>query len=219
MKYLFNIFNKKNIQKKKGFVLPFTLFLCAIMILLTTSVTTVLNKQLYFSRLARQSQDAYYAADNAILCTTIIDSTYTDANGIGIFPYDSTLDNVDLFTKMNETLLHVNTIRTSLSNNTLASSLDEIKCASSNIFNISSLSSSFKIVGTFSRTTSMGIPEEGKISSFNMKMDLGDGNFRCAKVTVKKTLTYRQIIAQGYSLCDRPNGSIERAVISTTILE
>jgi hypothetical protein len=56
-----------------------------------------------------------------------------------------------------------------------------------------------------------------------MRMDLGlapgttTGHlYRCAKVTVNKTPSFRQIISQGYAQCDNPNGTVERAVVNTT---
>ena len=59
--------------------------------------------------------------------------------------------------------------------------------------------------------------ELGRTSTTTMRMDLGGGAFRCAKLTINKTASFRQIIAQGYAKCDDPNGSVERAVVNTTI--
>ena len=79
-------------------------------------------------------------------------------------------------------------------------------------------------------TPSAGLPEieYGQSSSYNMKMDLGvDPSdimgivhlYRCAKVTVNKTPSFRQIIAQGYSNCNYGAGAIERAVVNTTVVQ
>ena len=228
MKQIFMKIQNKKTKKSNhfsGFVLPYTLFVCMIMILLTTSISTVLSKQLYFSRLARQSKEAFYAADNAVLCTTIIDETYTDADGIGIFPASSTLS-VQVTQETTEmdtvTLQYVKDHRAAVGLSSLATTLygasDGIKCAQSIIFDPAS-DSKFKISPTvFSRNTTSGI-EYGRTSSFNMKMQVSPTEYRCAKVTINKTPSYRQIIAQGYAICGKPSGSIERAIVSTTVTE
>lgn len=216
-------------RESKGFVLPFTLFICAIMLLISTSISVILQKQIYFSQIARESQAAYYAADDAIACVLSIDETYVDAEGGGIFPYSTTTT----FSEVDDKLIMKATFDYTTSNRAaqtppftpLANSYPEIKCSKSTMFDSTSNSTSkFTIKGVFSRTipdptdTSATITENGRTSTFTMKMDLGDGKtFRCANVTVHKTPSYRQIIAQGLSRCDRPDGSVERAVIDTTI--
>lgn len=222
MKKYKNYFKKIVTRVSPGFVLPYTLFICSIMILITTSVSSTLIKQLFFSKLARQSQAAYYAADNAILCTAMIDETYTDIDGIGIFPYNAASSNFgNPRLDMEDVLEYVNDHRVAGGYSELASSLDDISCAQSDIFDTSPLTSEFTVSPTiFSRLLpDMVTIEEGRTSTFDMRMSLGDGTSFCAKVTVNKTATYRQIIAQGYALCDRPEGSVERAVINTTIIQ
>jgi hypothetical protein len=62
-----------------------------------------------------------------------------------------------------------------------------------------------------------GSPVEGRTTTFNLRMDLGDGTERCAEVTVNKTPTFRQIISRGFNTCNfGANNFIERAVINTT---
>ncbi len=221
MKKYKNYYKKIVTRVSPGFVLPYTLFICSIMILITTSVSSILIKQLYFSKLARQSQAAYYAADNAILCTAMIDETYTDIDGIGIFPYKKDPVAATPIDDMEDVLDYVNDHRVAGGYSELAGSLNDIRCAQSDIFDTSPLTSEFTVSPTiFSRLLpDMVTIEEGRTSTFDMKMNLGDGTFFCAKVTVNKTATYRQIIAQGYALCDRPEGSVERAVINTTIIQ
>ena len=41
--------------------------------------------------------------------------------------------------------------------------------------------------------------------------------YRCAKVTINKTQSFRQVIAQGYSSCNGTGNTVERAVINTTV--
>lgn len=196
-----------------GFVLPFTLLIVAIMLLISVSISTVLVKQIYFSNISRESQAAYYAADNALACAVSIDETYQE-NGLGIFPYDSTIaTTLANKTNMQTRLDALNTIR-SLNIPVLAPlavSLNTIMCAQSVIFDTGGVSN-FTAKDVFTHGSETGIT-----SIFTMKMDLGDGTFRCAKVTVNKTASYKQIIAQGYSQCNRTSGFVERAVVYSTV--
>ena len=218
MMYIMQNFFKKNNRStspsRRGFVLVYTLFVCAIMLLISTSISVSLVKQIYFSRLSRQSETAYFAADSAIMCTIDIDDTYVDQNGFGIFPHDPT--SVDPSADVQAVLDHINEVRAARSLDTL-SSLNDIVCARSTIFD--PVANDFAIATTtFTRTTTEApFFEDGKTSTFTMKMDTGDGNYRCAKVTVNKTETYRQIIAQGYATCDLTGGAIERAIVNVTL--
>ncbi len=207
--------NKYKQNKVSGFVLPFTLFICGIMLLISLGISTVLEKQIFFSQVARDSQAAYYAADDAVACVISIDETYINATGTGIFPSDAYIDST---IDMESTLDYVNDHRVASGYKALASTLNEIKCAQSVIFDTNAPSYFEVSTTTFVRTTPSNDIEEGKTSTFKMKMNIGDGVYRCAKVTVNKTETYRQIIAQGYAACDRASGSIERAVVNTTLL-
>jgi hypothetical protein len=203
------ILKQYNEGKKKGFVLPYTLLICTIMILLTTGISTMLTKQLYFSQIARQSEGAYYAADNALACTLMIDEKYKDGNGFGIFPYDATDEVSETYTNPLGTMQSVADLYG-------ISSIKDITCAQSMIFDDAPLSTSVFTVNPvkYIHQTAYG-EQEGRTSTFKMRMALGDGTFRCAKVTVNKTIDgFRQIIAQGYAYCDRPSGTVERAVIS-----
>ena len=231
MKTLKDFFGKMKVKNTKGFVLPFTLFICAIMLLISTSISTVLQKQIYFSQLARQSQSAYYAADDALACAISVDSTYSGNEPYGLFPYgDETAPTVSRGTIDQTTevaLMEIRLDETRLSESSLSGvgTLDTIKCAQSTMFN--ALAGFTVSPVEFSRLTFDNstpdpldkILEYGVTSTFNMKMALNDGTFRCAKVTVNKTPTYRRVIAQGYSRCENRTGSVERAVVNTTVTE
>jgi hypothetical protein len=206
---------------KKGFILPFTMLMTTLILLVSGSALTLLSKQLYFSKMYKLSQTAYYAADDAISCAIAVDDTYTGPDGYGIFPYSTTT--VDL-TYINTTLASVNATRLSEGRPAVPSVLD-ITCAQSPVFDGNPLTSNFQSVGAFNHVFTNGQVEDGKIVSYMMHMDLGldpaDSNgishlYRCAKVTVKKTPSFRQIIAQGYAQCNNPNDSVERAVVNTT---
>lgn len=194
----------------KGFVLPLTLLICSIILSVATIVSTVLLKGLYFSRLSRDSQLAYYAADAGLMCATTIDDAYTDpVTGLGIFESSN-------ITTADSVLASVNTYRASrgLAALTLYGGSTSIKCGASEIFNPSTSDFSTQ---PYSRVNSAGNTENGRTSIFTMHMDLGDGTERCAKVTVNKTSTYRQIISQGFAKCVANGGiAVERAVISVT---
>jgi hypothetical protein len=204
--------------RSKGFVLPFTLFVTSMMLLISTSISTTLIKQLYFSKLARQSQAAYYAADNAIACTMLIDDTYRDNDG-GFFPYDPNVDVVSTVSYLNAKLASVNARRYD-DGLSLLGSWDDVVCGQSTFFKVGTPNYFEASTTPFVRTLSSApYTESGWTSTFKVRMALDASNFRCATVTVNKTPTWRQIISQGYALCDKPDGSVERAVINTTVTE
>lgn len=228
-----NIFFRKTFHTlhhfRKGFILPFTMLVSTLILLVAGSSLTLLTKQLYFSKMYKLSQTAYYAADDAISCAIAIDDTYVGADGLGIFPYSTTTYATDLNSDLpyiQRSLDDYNIKRTADSLPTIPSR-EDIKCANSGIFNtvLSSPGNNFHSEDNFQHTFQNGEVEEGRVVSYMMRMDLGldpadvTGTkhlFRCAKVTIKKTPSFRQIIAQGYAQCDNPNGSVERAVVNTT---
>ena len=217
----------KNLQRKgiKGFILPFTMLITVLVLLVTSTSMTLLSKQLYFSKLYRQSQAAYYAADDALACTLNVDDTYQGTDGLGIFPSSTS---TDAFTYMENVITYINEKRVDLGLTDIVS-LNTIKCGQAEIFKTGA--SSYSKFATSSSDYAYhyddgGTPavEYGISSMFTMRMDLGVDPasisgahlFRCAKVTVNKTPSFRQIIAQGYATCDNLNTSVERAVVNTT---
>lgn len=190
------------INSTRGFVMPFTLLICTIILAVATSVSTVLSKELYFSKLSRQSQVAYYAADEGLMCATSIDDAYIDPDtGLGIFqsdPSGPTASGV------------LNKIDVSLN-------ILDIKCATSGIFDPDPTTNKFS-------TDTIGYSHNsisGVSSTFTLRMELDAAGtkMRCAKITVNKTPKYRQIISQGYAECSDTTGvasSVERAVVSET---
>ena len=196
-------------EHKKGFILPFTMLISVLVLLVAGSVLTLLSKQLFFSKIYKQSQTAYYAADDALICAIEIDDTYVGSDGLGIFP-SNIVD--DPMTYMSTVLTYYNTAKGK------SVALDDIQCAQSALFKVAS--SSFAVSPTnYQYNSPISGLEEGKTSTYTMRMPLGGGAYRCAKVTVNKTHSFRQIISQGYAKCDDPNGSVERAVVNTTISE
>ena len=194
-------------QYKKAFILPLTLLITTIILAVSTGISTILVKQLFFSRLSRESHTAYYSADSGLACAVYVDDAYVDqSTGQGIFEYDPV---VATGTWPTTVLASVNDARTSRGISAIPS-LNDIKCATTPIFIVasSSMAVSDYIVASV---------VVGRTTTFDLKMDLGDGTFRCAQVIVNKTPSFRQIISRGFNTCNfGANTFIERAVINTT---
>jgi hypothetical protein len=226
MNTIFKKINFSHTGYQKGFILPFTMLISTLILLVSGSALTLLTKQLYFSKMYKLSQTAYYAADDAISCAIAVDDSYTGADGYGIFPYSTTtLDTTTVDrTYINDTLAYVNLKRANEVPPLLAVPLDGIKCAQSAVFDFNPVNKiNFTSEPNFQHTFQNGQVEDGRVVSYNMRMNIGTDPasstlqlYRCAKITVKKTPSFRQIIAQGYAQCDNPNGSVERAVVNTT---
>jgi hypothetical protein len=192
--------------RSRGFILPLTLIVCVIILTIATGISIILTKELYFSKLSRLSQVAYYAADNGLMCATMVDDQYIDpATGLGIFQYANTPTPQSVLT----------TINTNRSIRGLSSiALNSIKCATSDIFDTSITNYN---VTPFSRVDSGGNTDTGMTTTFNMKMTIGTSDTRCASVVINKTLIYRQIISRGFASCGTVYSfPIERAIVSTS---
>lgn len=201
----------KNVMRK-GFILPFTMLIVTLILLVVMTGSTTLTKQLFFSKMYRQSQTAYYIADDAVSCAVTIDDTYTNGDGYGIFPGATTDDPLAYIA---DVLNQVNVRR--LTDGLTTILLEEIKCAQVAIFDTAQ--TDFEVSTTDYEYDGPSGLEIGKTSTFDMKMPDGDGTFRCAKVTVNKTQTFRQVIGQGYSSCGGGLDNVERAVVNTTIYQ
>ncbi len=217
MKTLFSFLGTKN-YRPRGFILPFTMLISSLILLVTGTAMFLLSKQMYFSKVYRQSQTAYYAADDAIACALSVDDEFIGSDGLGIFPSSTS---TPWETYVQDVIDYVNTAR--LADDPLAPIIDtsNLKCGQVAVFDVvqsSFATSTSEYVYHYSDPIS-GLPkvEYGIASIYNVRMPLGDGTFRCARVTVNKTETFRQIIAQGYAQCDNPNGTVERAVVNTTV--
>lgn len=215
MKHIFHSTYIRTLRRNssRGFILPFTMLISTLVLLVSGNVLVLLSKQLYFSKIYRQSQLAYYAADDAMACALAIDDAYIGPDGLGIFPYSTTTDAME---HINNTLTYINFKREI--DGFPAMVLSDIACARVPIFDTLS-PTNFTVSTTTYYFTLGSTTEDGITVSYNMRMPLGDGTFRCAKVTVNKTPAFRQFISQGYAQCDNPNGTVERAVVNTTISE
>lgn len=201
-----SFFYKLTRKNARGFVLPLTLVVCVIILTIATSISIILAKELYFSKLSRLSQVAYYAADNGLMCATMIDDQYIDPDtGSGIFQYNNLTTNQAVLDKVN-----IQRVARGFP----ALTLNDIKCATSEIFNASTTNFT---TAPFSRVDSAGNIDTGITTTFDMRMSLGSGNYRCATVMVNKTPNYRQIISRGFASCDSILGyPVERAIVSTS---
>jgi hypothetical protein len=220
-----HFFLKKGVR---GFVLPFTMLITVLILFVTTGALALLSKQQYFSKIYKETQAAYYAADDAISCTITIDDTYVSSDGLGMFPSSSSSP----MTYIYSVLSYVNTKQGT------AMTLSDVTCGQSPIFTTSTVAPYFNPQFTvlpadyqyhfISPVTGLPEIEYGQTSTYNMHMDLGVDPaditgvthlYRCAKVTVNKTASFRQIVAQGYSNCNGTNNAVERAVVNTTIIQ
>ncbi len=204
MKTIFKQFR----SDKKAFIMPLTLTLAALILTVAGGITMIIGKELFFSRLTRESATAYYTADTALECATVVDESYNGTDGNGLFQYD-------LLNEATSTLNYVNTIRQAQGIRTLL--LTDILCASVPI--LDSDRSSFTTTTTDSTGSALQDPygNQTVMSSFTMMMDTGEGTVACAKVTVEKSLSWRQIIARGFNSCNfGTKNLLERAVISTS---
>ncbi len=223
-------------ELKKGFILPFTMLITVLVLFITTSALALLNKQQYFSKIYKQTQAAYFAADDAISCALSLDDAYVSDDGLGIFPSSSTTPtNPDTY--VNNVISYVNTQRIALQPSAIPLTRSSITCGQSQIFAAGGNPSfdplygvsNYNFIYHFSNPiTHQPDQEHGVAVSYNMKMDLGldpadvaltKHLYRCAKVTINKTASFRQIIAQGYSSCDGTGTAVERAVVNTTIIQ
>lgn len=205
----------------KGFILPFTMLIATLVLFIVMSSMTLLSKQMYFSRLYKQSQIAYYSADDAMACTVMIDDLYVGDDGLGIFPSDKDLSPAGVTTYMDGVLTQLKYRDPVFSS---VNALTDIKCAQVLIFDTAS-TSKFAVdplnyqYHYLNATNSQPEIEEGKSVSYFMKMPIDATTYRCAKVTVNKTPSFRQIISQGYANCDSNGGAVERAVVNETIAQ
>jgi hypothetical protein len=126
---------------------------------------------------------------------------------MGLFPYDGAVDPAGY---MDGVMVHVSTLKGS------TVLLTDIKCAQSALPNSATFAASSS---PYTYHPSSGPDENGITTVYDMRMPLGDGQFRCAKVTIHKSASFRQVIAQGYSQCNFSNSVIERAVVNTTVSE
>ena len=167
----------------------------------------ILGKELYFSRLTRESATAYYAADTALECAKTLDAVYSDSEGNGLF--DSPLHTAT------DTIAYVNTIRYSQGIGTIT--FLDIRCASVSVFDGSVTDITSTTTDRYGNDLVDPYGASSTKTSFTLPMNAGEGETICAKVTIEKSNSWRQIIARGFNTCNFGSRRVlERAIISTT---
>jgi hypothetical protein len=225
------------INKKRdgGYILAFTLVIISILLLVSLSVSRIIAKEMFFSKLIELSKATYFAADSGIECAKYLDSNFRDLTlGVSlILNSTSTGDgNADFIINSSQNIFFASsTVITS----TGMTSPTDIYCNNNDgtynqIFNTYALTpqavednlknklSSFNIIGDDTNaTTTFGLILK------STDPNTGDNNVRCALVVFSKqrtsvatdTTAYFEIISTGYSSCDPDN----RTRASRTVFE
>ncbi len=205
-------------ESRLGFILPLTMLLMTLILLISFGITSIIVRQAKFSRIVKDSLIAYNAADMAVTCTSFIDNTYTNSSTTnGIFPTDPKLYPMGTeTTEISDTIDLINVGRSVRGVPTISavpSNSDAITCGGVRIFNTSDSQISYT---PFTYTKSDLSTEAGKTSTFNLKIPLSNGDFRCAKVRYNKSPSFSQIISSGYSNCEPASRSrLERVIVSS----
>lgn len=196
------------------------MLLMTLIMLVSFGITSVIVRQARFSRIVKDSFIAYNAADMAVMCASFIDNNFSNSGtGYGIFPTDpvayplATATTTDQSpAEVTATLALVNSGRNS---RTLPSILlKDINCGGVAIFDDAVTGITYT---PYTYYPSSGPSEAGKKSTFNLKIPLANGNFRCAKVIFNKSPHFGQIISSGYSTCEvNATSRLERVIVSSS---
>lgn len=230
-----NFFKIKEQKYNNGYILAFTLIVVSILLLVSMSVSRIMVKEIFFSRLIELSKGAYFAADSGIECAKYLDSNFRDdSSGISLILNSTSTDDgaLDFLGNANQNIFNAST---TVINNTNITSPSGVYCNSDDntynqIFgayastpeavesNLSNLLSSYNIVGdTNNATTTFGLIIK------DTDPNTGNETNRCALVIFSKTKSSFAtstsesfgIISTGYSSCDANN----RSRVSRTIFE
>lgn len=228
-------FFRINKKRDSGYILPFTLVIISILLLVSLSVSRIIAKEMFFSKLVELSKATYFTADSGIECAKYLDSNFTEltTGDSLILNSTSTSDgNADFIANSSQNIFFASsTVITS----TGMTSPSEIYCNNNDgtynqIFgayaltpqavetNLKNQLSSFNVVGDdLNATTTFGLILK------STDPNTGDNNTRCALVVFSKqrtsvatnTTAYFEIISTGYSSCDPDN----RSRVSRTVFE
>lgn len=202
---------RKNIYG--GYILPLAMILSTLIMLVSFGITSIIVRQARFSRIMKESFIAFNAADLALTCTMFVDDNYYRPSlPSGFFPVDrATYTSASTSDELAAAVSEINTEKASRGLPSIA--LNDIGCGSVAIFDTTktnATSTDYHYSGS--------VEEDGKKTTFNLKLPLSNGEFRCASVIINKTQSYRQIISSGYSNCDPydPN-RLERVIVSSDL--
>lgn len=73
-----NFLKKINKQNQDGYILIFTLIVMSIILFTSLSISKIIEKEVFFTRLTSNSREAYFAADSGIECAQYIDNVLRD---------------------------------------------------------------------------------------------------------------------------------------------
>lgn len=203
-----NFLKKKINKNESGYILAFTLVVVAVLLLISISITRIIAKEMYFSRLVDNNRVAYFAADSGLECAQYIDNKLRDnTTGISIIlnavlgtnpKYEFEQNILNNVFNSTSTVYSVNSeFNINTDPNNISSILPKIYCASDNTYNqiftvyasttqkvrdnLSGLVSSYNIVGDSSHaTTTFGF-------ILKQKNIAGDEVDRCVLVEFAKT--------------------------------
>lgn len=214
-------------QKEEGFILAFALIVVASVLMMAITLSNIMNKELFFSRLVTNNHLAYNAADSGMECAIYLDSVFRDD-----FTGDSIiLNNVDNSSSPNTYFINNlnNIFNASSSINPSLKSIDKVTCANDDntynqIFNkdgnnnsgfvssrnyvldnLNNMKSSFTISGdTLNATTTFGFVIKGE-----------NNENKCVIVDFYKERTndqinitsYFAITSTGFSSCNKNDKS------------
>jgi hypothetical protein len=230
-----NNFLKINKKRDGGYILAFTLVIVSILLLVSLSVSRIIAKEMFFSKLIELSKTTYFAADSGIECAKYLDSNFKDLTlGTSLILNSTSSDdgNYDFTANSNQNIFFASS---TVIANTGITSPSGIYCNSDDgtynqVFgayastpqavetNLSNRLSSFNVIGDGTdATTTFGLILK------DTDPNTGEQNIRCALVIFSKqksnvatdTAVSFEIISTGYSSCD-PNN---RSRVSRTIFE
>lgn len=199
----------------RGYILPLAMILSTLILLVSFGITSIIVRQARFSRIMKESFIAFNAADLALTCSMFVDDNYYRTTGLfptGFFPVDvATYPIASTSDEIAASLSIVNNDKAS--RGLPAVTLSDISCGSVPIFDVS------KTGATSTDYTYNGsVTQNGKKTTFSLKLPLSNGEYRCATVIVNKTQSYRQIISSGYSTCDvSDQNRLERVIVSSDV--
>ncbi|MBP9765812.1 MAG: hypothetical protein KBD12_01075 [Candidatus Pacebacteria bacterium] len=231
-----NLFLKRSKRDvESGYILAFTLIIISILLISSFSVSRIMTKEIYFSKLIELSKSSYAVADSGIECAKYLDSNFKDdILGISlILNSTSTSDGAyDFNTNASQNIFFSSS---TVINKTGITSPSGIYCNSDDstynqIFgayastpkavenNLDNNLSSYNITGDGTHaTTTIGLIIKSE------DPNTGDIVSQCALVVFSKerysvatdTTAYFGIISTGYSSCNSKN----RARVSRSIFE
>lgn len=212
-------------QKEEGFILAFALIVVASVLMMAITLSNIMNKELFFSRLVSNNHLAYNAADSGMECAIYLDSVFKDDFTGDSIILNNVKDSADSYFLSNLN----NIFNASSSINPSLKSIDKVTCANDDntynqIFNdenitdygfnpsrndvlnnLNNMKSSFTLSGDgFSATTTFGFIIKGE----NNENKCVIVDFYKKRITKENNITsYFAITSTGFSSCNKNDKS------------